>query len=205
MTIFSLTNYKKYFDISTKQFLSKCGKSLNPLSFKTANADLYGPLWIIAFVIATLVFSSSLSDEINNSLTGSSNSTNYFELLISSIFLFYGYVIIVPSGIYILLKWYWHSDLLNLVELIDMYGYSNLSWLPVAVLILAKGLIMSQSVKEIVLWVGIALGGLVSGLSLAMKLYWISREAEKNLVPLVALVCALHVVFTFSVKMILFV
>lgn len=102
----------------------------------------YGPFWIcstLIFVAASIgTFVTYISHKVNN------KEWNYdINLVTWSAGLFYGYVTIVPLGLYIILKYF--SAPSGLVQLLCLYGYSLFVFIPALVSsLILKYFLLSQ-------------------------------------------------------------
>ncbi|KAJ0763748.1 putative Yip1 domain, protein Yip5/YIPF1/YIPF2 [Helianthus annuus] len=124
--IFTVAAYRPYFDVDTSDVLERIKDSLLPFngSFneKTAsNPDLYGPFWIcttLIFVAASIgTFVTYLAHKLQH------KEWNYdINLVTWSAGVFYGYVLVVPLCLYVILKYF--SAPSTLVQLFCLYGYS---------------------------------------------------------------------------------
>ncbi|CAN6467866.1 unnamed protein product [Victoria cruziana] len=133
---FTVTSYKPYFDVDTSDVLERIKYSLYPFkgdfSEKTAeNPDLYGPFWIcstLIFVAATIgTFVTYVAHKLDK------KEWNYdIHLVTWSAGLFYGYVGVVPIGLYLILKYF--SVPSGLVQLWCLYGYSLFVFIPASCL-----------------------------------------------------------------------
>ncbi|KAJ0464787.1 putative Yip1 domain, protein Yip5/YIPF1/YIPF2 [Helianthus annuus] len=132
---FTVTAYQPYFDVDTSDILERIKESLFPFkgtfNEKTANRpDLYGPFWICT----TLIF---VSASIGTSITYLADKIRHKEwdydihMLTWSACVLYGYVVIVPITLYIVLKYL--SVPLGLVQLLCLYGYSLFVFIPAGV------------------------------------------------------------------------
>ncbi|XP_042518693.1 protein YIPF1 homolog isoform X2 [Macadamia integrifolia] len=129
---FTVAAYKPYFDVDTSDVLERIKDSLFPFkgsfSEKTASKpDLYGPFWIcttLIFVAASIgTFVTYLAHKLQN------KEWEYdINLVTWSAGLFYGYVTIVPLGLYIILKYF--SAPSGLSQLFCLYGYSLFVFIP---------------------------------------------------------------------------
>ncbi|GME89303.1 hypothetical protein B5S28_g2798 [[Candida] boidinii] len=180
-SIFSLNYYRQFFDLETREFFSNCIHALNPfvkLSDEEINSvgDLYGAIWITGTVVFLLFFCNSLADVITEWMKdrGNKAGVNYFALIISSINLLYGYIFIIPLFLYLILRFYFKVNLLiSLVRIISVYGYSNLLWIPAALLSVVRGILANHKTLDTILkWVCIAIGSILSGLNICLKLYF---------------------------------
>ncbi|CAH1426991.1 unnamed protein product [Lactuca virosa] len=130
--IHSQSQYLPYFDVDTSDVLERIKDSLLPFggrfNEKTAsNPDLYGPFWIcttLIFVAASIgTFVTYLAHKLQH------KEWNYdINLVTWSDGVFYGYVLVVPLCLYIILKYF--SAPSGLVQLFCLYGYSVFIFIP---------------------------------------------------------------------------
>nr|CAN77029.1 hypothetical protein VITISV_015340 [Vitis vinifera] len=129
---FTVAAYKPYFDVDTSDVLERIKDSLFPFngSFSekvASNPDLYGPFWIcttLIFVAASIgTFVTYVAHKIQK------KEWDYdINLVTWSAGLFYGYVTIIPLGLYIILKYF--SAPSGLAQLLCLYGYSLFIFIP---------------------------------------------------------------------------
>ncbi|XP_078446706.1 uncharacterized protein LOC144715628 isoform X2 [Wolffia australiana] len=156
--------YKPYFDVDTADVLERIKESLFPFKAtfteKTANnPDLYGPFWIcstLIFVAAAIsAFVAYLAHKWDK------KDWNYdINVVTWSAGLFYGYVFLVPLGLYVVLKYF--SAPSGLVQLWCLYGYSLFVFIPASCL--------SVVPVEIFRWVVAGVSGFMSAAFVALNL-----------------------------------
>ncbi|KAJ8622675.1 hypothetical protein MRB53_031204 [Persea americana] len=164
MQMLTIAAYKPYFDVDTTDVLERIKESLFPFkgnfSEKTTdNPDLYGPFWIcttLIFVAASIgTFVTYLEHKLQK------KEWEYdINLVTWSAGLFYGYVTIVPLGLYILLKYF--SAPSGLVQLWCLYGYSLFIFIPASCL--------SVVPVEIFRWIIAGVAGFMSASFVALNL-----------------------------------
>nr|GMD42159.1 protein YIPF1 homolog [Ipomoea batatas] len=164
LSVFTIAAYKPYFDVDTSDVLERIKDSLFPFSGafteKTSSSpDLYGPFWIcttLIFVAASIgTFVTYLSHKLQN------KEWDYdINLLTWSAGLFYGYVLIVPLCLYVILKYF--SAPAGIVQLFCLYGYSLFIFIP--------ALCLSVVPFEIFRWVIAGVAGFMSATFVALNL-----------------------------------
>ncbi|KAI7124552.1 Yip1-domain-containing protein, partial [Hortaea werneckii] len=131
--LWSIAFYQQFFDIDTNQLLHRCKSTLYPrqnfLDVLEGNPDLYGPFWIATTVVVILFLTGTISSYLASQ--GKGHFVYDFGLLSGAAGLIYGYTLFVPMGLWGTLKWF-GSESANLMECWALYGYSNLIWIPVA-------------------------------------------------------------------------
>nr|KYP74341.1 Protein YIPF1 isogeny [Cajanus cajan] len=195
---FSLATYKPYFDIDTIEVLERIKDSLYPFNGtfneKTAsNPDLYGPFWIcttLIFVAASIgTFVTYLSHKLKH------QEWNYdINLVTWSAGLFYGYVTIVPLGLYLILKYF--SVPSGLVQLLCLYGYSLFVFIP--------ALCMSVVPWEIFRWLIAGVAGFMSATFVALNLRAHILSAGERWLLIVAGIFLLQLALAVALKVYLF-
>ncbi|KAF9681607.1 hypothetical protein SADUNF_Sadunf05G0019400 [Salix dunnii] len=161
---FTIAAYKPYFDVDTTDVLERIKDSLFPFrgtfTEKTANnPDLYGPFWIcttLIFVAASIgTFVTYIAHKLQK------KEWNYdINLVTWSAGVFYGYVLVVPLALYVILKYF--SAPSGLVQLFCLYGYSLFVFIP--------ALCFSVVPLEIFRWVIAGVAGLMSATFVALNL-----------------------------------
>ncbi|XP_076885149.1 uncharacterized protein LOC143534576 [Bidens hawaiensis] len=196
--IFTIAAYQPYFDVDTSDVLERIKDSVLPFggSFneKTAsNPDLYGPFWIcstLIFVAASIgTFATYLSHKLHH------KEWNYdINLVTWSAGVFYGYVLIVPLCLYVILKYF--SAPSTLVQLFCLYGYSLFIFIP--------AMCLSIIPVEIFRWVITGVAGLMSALFVAQNLKNHIASAGERWFFIVAGIFVLQLALSFVLKLYLF-
>jgi hypothetical protein len=195
--IWTLSFYAQFFDVDTTTVLARCWAALYPranfLDILEGNPDLYGPFWIAA----TVVFFLFLGGTINQYAVSAGQSTVYdFKLLSGSGGIIYGYTLFVPIVLYVALR-YFGSDAANILECWALYGYSNLVWIPVA--------LISWSTINLLNWVFVAVGFGVSAAFLVRNLYPVLSATDRQVSKiLLIVVVALHAGLALAIKILCF-
>ncbi|CAL0300086.1 unnamed protein product [Lupinus luteus] len=195
---FTIAAYKPYFDVDTCDVLERIKDSLFPFrgtfNEKTAtNPDLYGPFWIcttLIFVAASIgTFVTFISHKVKD------QEWNYdINLVTWSAGLFYGYVTIVPLGLYVILKYF--SVPSGLVQLFCLYGYSLFIFIP--------AMCMSIVPLEIFRWVIAGVAGFMSATFVALNLRAHIMSAGESWFLIVASIFLLQLALSVALKIYLF-
>lgn len=110
--------------------------------------------------------------------------------------LVYGYTLFVPMALYLALR-YFGSESANLLECWALYGYSNLIWVPVA--------LISWSQISLLNWVFVGVGFGMSVAFLLRNLYPVLSATDKQTSKvLLVLVLVLHLALSVAIKMLFF-
>jgi hypothetical protein len=194
--------------------LSRCWAALYPranfLDVLEGNPDLYGPIWIATTVVFILFLGGTISKYLAE--TGTEPFVYDFRLLsgktarISHLTiantekagagLIYGYTIVIPIALFLALK-YFGSESANLLECWALYGYSNLIWIPVA--------LISWSPITILNWVFVGIGFGMSVAFLLRNLYPVLSATDKQTSKaLLILVVCLHAGLAIAIKITFF-
>jgi hypothetical protein len=222
--IFQIGFYHQYFDLDSDIFFVKVQRALNPLTgeFENENEndnELYGFFWITGTLIF-LMFVSSTGSNLLLEWIHSSEGEKYnysFDLIFTSIILFYSYNLIVPGILYVYttmtLKF---PHKLRLTKIVSIYGYTNILWFPITLINFFIVVLINNDSHHILLniieWVIVLSSGAITGLSNLKK---ISPKVQENCLLLsngdgqlankqywkiiVGLIIA-HLVFTIMVK-----
>ncbi|XP_044499268.1 protein YIPF1 homolog [Mangifera indica] len=195
---FLIATYKPYFDIDTADVLDRIKDSLFPFrdnfNEKTAaNPDLYGPFWIcttLIFVAASIgTFVTYIAHKLKN------KEWEYdINLVTWTAGLFYGFVTIVPLGLYVILKYF--SAPSGLVPLFCLYGYSLFVFIP--------ALCLSIVPLEIFRWVVAGVAGFMSAAFVAINLRAHIKSAGERWFLIVAAIFLLQLALSVVLKMYLF-
>ncbi|KAJ0987951.1 hypothetical protein J5N97_006307 [Dioscorea zingiberensis] len=198
MHAFTVGAYRPYFDVDTSDVLERIRDSLFPFkgSFteKTAdNPDLYGPFWIcttLIFVAAAIgTFVTYLAHKLQN------KDWQYdINLVTWSAGLFYGYVTLVPLGLYVILKYL--SAPSGLVQLWCLYGYSLFVFIPASCL--------SVVPVEIFRWVIAGVAGFMSACFVALNLRTHIKSAGERWFLIVAGIFLLQLALAVILKLYFF-
>ncbi|KAL5723161.1 hypothetical protein ACHQM5_006586 [Ranunculus cassubicifolius] len=195
---FTAAAYKPYFNVDTSDVLDRIKDSLIPFrgsfSEKTAdNPDLYGPFWIcttLIFVAAAIgTFVTYVAHKLQN------KDWDYdINVITWSAGLFYGYVTVVPLGLYFILKYF--SAPSGLVQLLCLYGYSLFVFIPASCL--------SVVPVEIFRWVIAGVAGLMSASFVALNLRSHIMSAGERWLLIVVGIFLLQLALSVVLKLYLF-
>ncbi|XP_076955802.1 uncharacterized protein LOC143630765 [Bidens hawaiensis] len=196
--MFTIAAYRPYFEVDTSDVLERIKDSLLPFngSFneKTAsNPDLYGPFWIcttLIFVAASIgTFVTYLSHKLQH------KEWNYdINLVTWSAGVFYGYVLVVPLCLYVILKYF--SAPSTLVQLFCLYGYSLFVFIP--------AMCLSVIPDEMFRWVITGVAGIMSALFVALNLRNHIVSAGESWFLIVVGIFLLQLGLSFVLKLYLF-
>jgi len=125
--------FKKYFQITSQEFLLRLLNSLIPFNNKFQNLvkerpDLYGPIWIYSSLILIISATGSLT----RTLQGNNNKNFFQEFVPIAGLVIYGIGFGLPVLITFLMKIFGSS--LNFVSVICTYGYSFSIFLPISII-----------------------------------------------------------------------
>ena len=208
--------YAQFFDVDTSAVLTRCWAALYPranfLDVLEGNPDLYGPFWIATTVVFILFLGGTISSYLATTgepfvydfrlLSGMSILTCVREDLCTDKWwtgaagLIYGYTLVIPVALYLALR-YFGSESANLLECWALYGYSNLIWIPVA--------LISWSRIDILNWVFVAVGLGLSVSFILRNLYPVLSATDKQTSKiLLIVVVALHVGLAIAIKILFF-
>lgn len=175
------------------------------------NPDLYGPVWIATTVVFILFLGGTISKYLAESgsehfvydfrlLSGENLQLGFRQTLLmvlqGAAGLIYGYTLVIPIVLFLALK-YFGSESANLLECWALYGYSNLIWIPVA--------LVSWSPITILNLVFVAVGFGLSVAFLLRNLYPVlSATDRKTSKALLILVVCLHAGLAIAIKVLFF-
>ncbi|PHH73848.1 hypothetical protein CDD82_5237 [Ophiocordyceps australis] len=196
--LWTISFYAQFFDVDTSAVLARCWASLFPranfLDVLEGNPDLYGPFWIATTVVLILFLGGTISQYL--SMTKSTPFAYDFRLLSGAAGLVYGYTLFIPVILFLALR-YFGSDTANLLECWALYGYSNLIWIPVAVI--------SWSPIEILNWVFVGIGFGMSVAFLVRNLYPVLSATDRQVSKaLLIMVVVLHAGLSLTIKILFF-
>ncbi|KAH0496542.1 hypothetical protein TgHK011_003895 [Trichoderma gracile] len=196
--LWSMSFYAQFFDVDTSAVLSRCWAALFPranfLDVLEGNPDLYGPFWIATTVVLILFLGGTISQYL--STTGKSQFAYDFRLLSGAAGLIYGYTMVIPVALFLALR-YFGSESANLLECWALYGYSNLIWIPVA--------LISWSPISILNWVFVGIGFGVSVVFLVRNLYPVLSATDRQVSKiLLVIVILLHAGLSLTIKILFF-
>ncbi|KAK3491681.1 hypothetical protein B0T13DRAFT_58861 [Neurospora crassa] len=196
--LWTLSFYAQFFDVDTSSVLQRCWAALYPranfLDVLEGNPDLYGPFWIATTVVLILFLGGTISDYLAQ--TGKEAFAYDFRLLSGAAGLIYGYTFVLPVALYLALR-YFGSESANLLECWALYGYSNLIWIPVA--------LISWSPITILNWVFVGVGFGVSVAFLLRNLYPVLSATDRQTSKvLLFVVVALHFGLALAIKVLFF-
>ena len=124
------------------------------------------------------------------------NKESNANISIGAAGLMYGYTLVIPIALFLVLK-YFGSESANLLECWALYGYSNLIWIPVA--------LISWSPISILNWVFVGVGFGMSVAFLLRNLYPVLSATDKQTSKaLLILVVCLHAGLAIAIKILFF-
>ncbi|KAI1765492.1 Yip1-domain-containing protein [Hypoxylon sp. FL1150] len=196
--LWTISFYAQYFDVDTSSVLARCWAALYPranfLDVLEGNPDLYGPFWIATTVVLILFLGGTISQYLAS--TGQGPFEYDFKLLSGAAGLIYGYTLVIPVLLFGALR-YFGSESANLLECWALYGYSNLIWIPVA--------LISWSPITILNWVFVGVGFGLSVAFLLRNLYPVLSATDRQTSKvLLILVVALHAGLAIAIKILFF-
>ncbi|KAK0934420.1 hypothetical protein LTR29_014011 [Friedmanniomyces endolithicus] len=196
--LWSLAFYQQFFDVDTSAILLRCRAALFPrqnfLDVLDGNPDLYGPFWIATTVVFILFMTGTISAYLAQQ--GKGHFADDFELLGGAAGLVYGYTLVIPLGLWAVLRWF-GSESANLIECWALYGYGNLIWIPVA--------LASWSQLNLLNYAFVAVGFALSAVFLFRNLYpVVSATDAKTSRILLVVVIALHAGLAIAIKILFF-
>ncbi|KAL8381234.1 hypothetical protein RB595_005489 [Gaeumannomyces hyphopodioides] len=196
--LWSIQFYQQFFDVDTSAVLSRCWAALYPranfLDVLEGNPDLYGPFWIATTVVFILFLGGTISQYL--AVKGTSPFAYDFTLLSGAAGLIYGYTLAIPVILFLALR-YFGSESANLLECWALYGYSNLIWIPVA--------IVSWSRIDILNYVFVAVGFGYSVAFLLRNLYPVLSATDRQTSKaLLIVVVVLHFALAVTIKFLFF-
>ncbi|KAG2735445.1 hypothetical protein G9P44_001659 [Scheffersomyces stipitis] len=225
--MFQINFYRSYFNLDTDTFLQKIQRASNPLNSAFAGdedtdevTELYGFFWITGTLIFLMFVSATGSNILANWLHSDPENKPYeysFELLSKSIFLFYGYNLVVPLILYLgtafLLKF---PNTLPLTKVISIYGYTNILWFPITAINFLIVVFISNKKHHLMLnfleWIIVLISGTITGLSNITKLSGVihkncllladgdASSANRQYMTIIGLLVIAHALFTILVK-----
>jgi len=196
--LWTMSFYAQFFDVDTSSVLSRCWAALYPranfLDVLEGNPDLYGPFWIATTVVFILFLGGTISQWL--AWNGEGHFQYDFKLLSGASGLIYGYTLFIPCALFLALK-YFGSESANLLECWALYGYSNLIWIPVA--------LISWSPISILNWVFVGVGFGLSVAFLLRNLYPVLSATDKQASKiLLVVVVVLHAALALTIKILFF-
>ncbi|KAI8960062.1 Yip1-domain-containing protein [Daldinia sp. FL1419] len=196
--LWTLSFYAQFFDVDTSSVLARCWAALYPranfLDVLEGNPDLYGPFWIATTVVLILFLGGTISGYLASE--GKGTFAYDFKLLSGAAGLIYGYTLVLPVVLFGALR-YFGSESANLLECWALYGYSNLIWIPVA--------LISWSPITILNWVFVGVGFGLSVAFLLRNLYPVLSATDRQTSKvLLILVVAMHAGLAIAIKVLFF-
>lgn len=210
--IWELGYYSFLFDVSTSQVLRRLGGSVFPVrarllpllsnpvfspaldsddaSFGTApteSADFYGPLWILATLVALLPAAGDLGRYLEMLLAEEkAGGWSYDEAKLGqAASLLFGYILIVPLLMWGVLKWF-GADM-RLADIICTYGYSFFVLVPATLISIVPQEILRYSV--------FAVAAVFSAANLAVNFASVLRRNRFK--PVLSVAAVLQAIFVF--------
>jgi len=205
---FSILYYRQFFDVDTDEVKGRVMKSIMPMSdgFLEAvapNPDLYGPFWISATLIfavgAAGNFASWLSHDVTELEGGLPVGWSYdFRKITQGAVMIWGYISLVPLGLYFFL-WFYADSTIDLLLLVCLWGYSLSIFIPTAVLCIVN----SELLRWLFVLAACGSSGSVIVANLQGRLQDRLPEGNKAKIVLAVLV-GIHVLISFAFKVYFF-
>ena len=182
--------FKKYFQITSQDFLLRFLNSLIPFNNKFQNLvkdrpDLYGPIWIYSSLIIIISSTGSLT----RTFQGNNNKNFFQEFVPIAGVVIYGVGFGLPILIAFLMKMFGTS--LTFVSVICTYGYSFSIFLPISIICVIQ--------LDILQWVSLIYAVFSSTSLLLVNYYRLMGEYSRNKKFLI-----LIIVFIFQFGLLLF-
>jgi len=191
----SVEFYQQFFDVDTSDVKDRIVAGMIPRPGKSffndvikKNPDLWGPFWICTTLVVSVAVTGNLASYIQTAYSGEKNFTWHYDFgkVSAAATAVFSYAWLVPAGIYGFLWWTSQLASLTFLELICLYGYSLVVYIPVSVL----WLIQYSAVQWLLAIIGAGLSGAVIVLTLLPVL---KANAAKSCVGILAVIVILHV------------
>ena len=137
----TLAYYQQFFDVDTVDVKQRLFQSAVPLKADffarlDEKPDLYGPFWITTTLIFLLGMASNLASFLSFVPKAEGERWAYdFTLVTFSTSIIYGYVVALPVGLWLLMKYF--AVPVRLLSLLCLYGYSLTVLVPVTIICVA--------------------------------------------------------------------
>lgn len=141
-SFYQIEFYQKYFNVNTNEVLARILGSMTP-TFSSGflhnkikvNPDLYGPFWIST----TLIFTIAITGNLVSFMKNFTNSNDYvwqtdFHKVTSSAACILAYWWLVPSVLFIMMRWRENQADYKFLEVLCLYGYSLSIYVPLSLL-----------------------------------------------------------------------
>nr|CDS18490.1 Yip1 domain [Echinococcus granulosus] len=216
--LFSLDYYKSYFDVDTYQVVQRVISGLIPFSKRFSLSaslrpapDLYGPFWIIITLVFSIAFSGSIYEYIISKNASVLSTFNFGRVTISAavLFVYWCLMPIVVTSLVWFRRRKAFSDAQGIdkgpeftfgslfSELLAIYGYSMVSFIPVAMLLCVP--------VSLIQWILIGVASLVSLCVLGSATWPIFKQKTKQLaIGLLVLIIVAHIAMTVSLSVVFF-
>ena len=166
-----LTIFKKYFKITSDDFILRFINSFIPFNNKFGNLiknnpDLYGPIWIYTSLILLISSTGSLT----RTLQGNNNKNFFQEFIPIAGIIIYSVGFGLPILIAFLMKIFGNS--LGIVHVICTYGYSFSIFLPISIICVIQ--------VDLLQWIALFYAVFSSTSLLVVNYYKLMGEFSKN-------------------------
>eukprot|EP00088_Acartia_fossae_P045177 TRINITY_DN4840_c0_g1_i2.p1 TRINITY_DN4840_c0_g1~~TRINITY_DN4840_c0_g1_i2.p1 ORF type:complete len:490 (-),score=122.36 TRINITY_DN4840_c0_g1_i2:342-1811(-) len=192
-----LAFYQKYFDVEDKDIATRLLYSMLPVPGKSflqhhirPKPDLYGPFWACVTLIFSIAISGNVADFLTTSAQGQAKWHYDFHKVNLAATAVFSYAGLVPACLFGYLWWAGHgagSMAVSFVELVCVYGYSIVIYIPISILWLI-------CVKfGWVQWILVLVAASLSGIVLFTTIWPAVREsAPKSSLLVMVFVLGLH-------------
>lgn len=185
-SFFSLNFYRQFYDVTTPLILKRLMKGFIPVGRRffseEEKPDMYGPFWICTTLIFLMAVGGNFADYLN---TDDDTEWKYnFHLVSWAAWMFYSAISIIPLAVWFAIN---RTFPKLLVEVISLYGYSFVSYLPACFLCLFP----SKPLRMIAMLAATAI-------STTFTLYNLCQpEQRKQIAPVLMGTAAVHVLIGF--------
>eukprot|EP01028_Stygiella_incarcerata_P003840 TRINITY_DN17_c0_g1_i1.p1 TRINITY_DN17_c0_g1~~TRINITY_DN17_c0_g1_i1.p1 ORF type:complete len:287 (-),score=79.67 TRINITY_DN17_c0_g1_i1:26-886(-) len=172
-SFYHLAYWKTFFDVDTRDVLVRMLSAIFPvhsnfLIHVGKSVDMYGPFWVATTLIFIVGVASNLAAYLHSS-DNSPWSYDFTRIVVASSVI-YGYLFLMPSLVWLFLRY--HSVPATLAEVICVYGYAYTPFFFVAAICVGP--------SELVRWISIFVAYMISStfICLSLKPFW--GEHMKN-------------------------
>jgi len=191
--------YQDYFNVDNREILIRILRAIFPFKFNFVELihekpDLYGPFWITTTLIFLMAASANFASYLVTIIEGKSTFTYDFLKIPYGAAVLYGYVTIIPLGLYLFFKWV--EIKISYLEIMCCYGYSLFIYCFTALVCILPNVMVQ--------WVAVSIACLISTIFLIFNLWVPIRTRIAKAFIMVVVMVLLHVGLALSFKLYFF-
>jgi len=182
LSFWTFEYYQQFFDVDTWQVVRRVIGSMFPHPRRNylqtqirPNPDMYGPFWICTTLVFTTAIAGNMANYIQHAGTDYQWVYDFHKVTFAAVAIFC-YWLLIPSMLYLLLRWRGNTAGFMFLEMICVYGYSLAIYIPISILWVVQ--------YNWFQWLLVLIGTGLSGSVLLMTFWPAVKEDDKKVAGL---------------------